>query len=37
VNNRRWQAAANFIHLRRETGPEIAITTVVHAPADVRS
>jgi hypothetical protein len=31
------QAGANLMHPRRNTGPEIAITAVVHPSADVCS
>jgi hypothetical protein len=35
MSNLHRQAGANLMHPRRNTGPEIAITAVVHAPADV--
>jgi len=34
MSDRHRQAVADLVHLRRNTGPEIAITAVVHAPAD---
>jgi hypothetical protein len=38
VSDRHRQAAANLVTISaRNTGPEIAITAVVHAPADVSS
>jgi hypothetical protein len=35
VSNLHWQALADLVHQRRNTGAEIAITGVEHAPADV--
>jgi hypothetical protein len=37
VNNGRRQAVGNLVHLSRDTGAEITIPTVMHAPTDVRS
>jgi hypothetical protein len=37
MNHWHRQVAANLVHLRRDTGPEITIAAVEHAPADVRS
>ena len=37
VSNRHWQAVANLVHLRPNSGPEIAITAVVPALAGVCS
>jgi hypothetical protein len=37
LSNRHRQALANLMHLCRNTGPEIVITAVVHAWADVCS
>jgi hypothetical protein len=36
VSDRPRQAGADIVHLCRNTGPEIAITAAVHAPADPR-
>jgi hypothetical protein len=37
ISNRDRQAVADLVHLRCNTGPEIGITAVVHAPADISS
>jgi hypothetical protein len=37
ISNRDRQAVVDLVHLRCNTGPEIGITAVVHAPADVSS
>jgi hypothetical protein len=36
VTNLHRQTLADLVHLRRNSGPGIAITTVVHAPGDPR-